>query len=336
MNKKIGIVFGMENTFPPALVEKINSMAVDRITAEFVKVGGVRMDEPKKYDVIIDRISQDIPFYRAYLKNAVLHGTIVVNNPFWWTADDKFFNYALATKLGVAIPSTVVLPHNKHPEGTTDQSMRNLIYPLNWDEIFQYVGFPAFLKPYAGGGWKHVYKVHSPEEFFFHYNQTGDLCMTLQHGVEFEEYFRCYVVGQEKVHIMRYDPRAPHHERYVKGNPPAAPALMERVEKDALRLCRALGYDLNTVEFAVEDGVPYAIDFMNPAPDADVNSVGQQNFDWIVDAVAEMAVQKAQCEENPTQELHWSAFLAGPKPSGKKARKAGGRGAESSTQAGAS
>ena len=75
-------------------------------------------------------------------------------------------------------------------------------------EIFEYVGFPAFLKPYSGGGWKHVYKVHSPEEFFQHYNQTGDLCMTLQHGVEFKEYFRCYVVGQEKVRIMYYDPRA--------------------------------------------------------------------------------------------------------------------------------
>jgi len=94
--KKIGILFGMENTFPPAVVEKINAMKVDGVTAEFVQVGGVRMDEPKKYDVIIDRISQDIPFYRAYLKNAALHGTIVVNNPFWWTADDKFFNYALA------------------------------------------------------------------------------------------------------------------------------------------------------------------------------------------------------------------------------------------------
>jgi glutathione synthase/RimK-type ligase-like ATP-grasp enzyme len=323
--KKIGIIFGMENTFPLALVEKVNSMGIDGITAEFVKIGGVRMDEPKKYDVIIDRISQDIPFYRAYLKNTVLHGTVVVNNPFWWTADDKFFNYALATKLGVAIPPTVVLPHNKHPEGTTDQSMRNLIYPLNWDEIFQYVGFPAFLKPYAGGGWKHVYKVHSPEEFFQHYNQTGDLCMTLQHGVEFEDYFRCYVVGQEKVHIMRYDPRAPHHERYVKGNPPAAPDLKERVEKDALTLCRALGYDLNTVEFAVEDGVPYAIDFMNPAPDADVNSVGQDNFNWIVNAVAEMAVQKAQSEENPTKELQWSAFLAGPKPK-KKMKGTAGKG----------
>ena len=190
MAKKIGILFGMENTFPPALVEKINSMKVEGVEAEFVKIGGIRMDEHKKYAVIIDRISQDIPFYRAYLKNAMLQGTIVINNPFWWTADDKFFNYALAHKIGVAIPPTVILPHQKHPPDTTDRSMRNLIYPLNWDELFAYVGFPAFLKPYSGGGWKHVYKVHSPDEFFHFYNQTGDLCMTLQHGVEFEEYFR--------------------------------------------------------------------------------------------------------------------------------------------------
>jgi glutathione synthase/RimK-type ligase-like ATP-grasp enzyme len=259
--KKIGILFGMENTFPPAVVDRINSMKADGVIAEYVKIGGVKMADPSGYRVIIDRISQDIPFYRAMLKNAALSGTIVVNNPFWWTADDKFFNYALATKLDVAIPPTVILPHNKHPEGTTDQSMRNLIYPLNWDEIFQYVGFPAFLKPYSGGGWKHVYHVHSPEEFFQHYNNTGDLCMTLQHGVVFEEYYRCYVVGQEKVHIMKYDPRLPHHERYVKGNPPpSSPALKDRIEKDALTLCRVLGYDLNTVEFAVEGGVPYAID----------------------------------------------------------------------------
>jgi len=313
MLKKIGILFGMENTFPPALVEKINSMKVPDVEAELLKIGGIRMDEPRKYAVILDRISQDIPFYRAYLKNAVLQGTTVINNPFWWTADDKFFNYALAHKMGVAIPPTVILPHHKHPPDTTDQSMRNLIYPLNWDELFAYVGFPAFLKPYAGGGWKHVYKVHSPDEFFHFYNQTGDLCMTLQHGVEFEEYFRCYVVGQEKVHIMRYDPKAPFHERYVRGNPAPAPALKERVEKDAIALCRALGYDLNTVEFAVEDGVPYAIDFMNPAPDAEVTSVGQDNFEWVINAVAEMAVKKALSDEKPYEEMRWASFLSGPK-----------------------
>ena len=136
--------------------------------------------------------------------------------------------------------------------------------------------------------------------------------MTLQRGVEFEEYYRCYVVGQEKVHIMKYDPRAPHHERYVKGNPPpSTPALRDRIERDALMLCRALGYDLNTVEFAVEGGIPYAIDFLNPAPDADVNSVGKENFDWIVNAVAQMAVKMAQSGANPVQDLRWAPFLAG-------------------------
>ena len=118
-----------------------------------------------------------------------------------------------------------------------------------------------------------------------------------------------FVVGQEKVHIMKYDPKAPHHERYVKGNPQPGAALKQRIEKDALALCRALGYDLNTVEFAVEGGVPYAIDFLNPAPDAEVTSVGQQNFEWIVDAVAEMAVKKALSGENPAEQLHWAAFL---------------------------
>ena len=309
--KKIGILFGKENTFPPAVVERINSMNVPDVTAEFVKIGGIQMAAPSGYDVIIDRISQDIEFYRAFLKNAALTGTRVINNPFWWTADDKFFNYALATKLGVAIPPTVLLPQREHPPDTSEQSMRNLIYPLNWEEIFQYVGFPAFLKPYDGGGWKHVYKIHSDKEFFERYNETGNLCMTLQRGVEFEDYFRCYVIGQEKVHIMRYDPKAPFHERYVKGNPPPAPALRDRIVKDSLTLCRALGYDLNTVEFAVEGGIPYAIDFMNPAPDADINSVGPENFEWVVNAVADLAVKEALSVENPNRELRWSTFLSG-------------------------
>jgi len=309
--KKIGIIFGMETTFPPALVDKINSMGEPDIHAELATVGEVRMAEPSPYHVIVDRISHDIPFYRGYLKNAALSGTIVINNPFWWSADDKFFNYALGEKLGVAIPPTVLIPHKEHPPGTTDRSMRNLQYPMPWDSIFSYVGFPAFLKPFDGGGWKDVYKVNSPEEFFNAYDQTRDLCMTLQRGVKFKEYFRCYVVGQEKVHIMQYDPSAPFHERYVKNPPPVDPKLLARVEKDCLTLCRALGYDLNTVEFACEDGIPYAIDFMNPAPDADVNSVGQENFDWIVNHVAELAVRKAKEHTGKLAEYRWSAFLSG-------------------------
>ena len=308
--KKIGVLFGMENTFPGALVERIGAMNVAGVTAQFVQIGGVRMGEPCGYDVVVDRISHDIPFYRAWLKNAVLCGARVINNPFWWSADDKFFNYSLATKVGVAIPPTVLLPHKEHPTGTTERSMRNLQYPLDWPQVFEYVGFPAFLKPFDGGGWRDVYKVNSPEEFFAAYDQTKTLCMTLQRGVQFTEYFRCYVVGQEHVHIMPYDPRAPFHERYVLNQPAYDPALLSRVENDARTLCRALGYDLNTVEFAVEDGVPYAIDFMNPAPDADLHSVGQANFDWIVDKVAALAVKQA-VDPTPPVRYRWDSFLHG-------------------------
>jgi len=304
----IGVLFGMEETFPPALVERINAMREPGISAEFVNIGGIRMDEPKRYRVIVDRISHDIPFYRAYLKNAALHGTTIINNPFWWSADDKFFNYALAVRLGVAIPPTVLLPHKEHPPNTSAKSMRNLRYPMDWDAVFEYVGFPAFLKPHDGGGWKDVYKVDNPQEFFAAYDKSRDLCMTLQRGVNFKEYFRCYVVGQEKVRIMPYDPRAPFHERYVKHPPAYDPALLARVESDSITLCRALGYDLNTVEFAVEDGIPYAIDFMNPAPDADVNSVGQDNFNWIVNEMAHLAVRKAR-EPEPTGRYRWDALL---------------------------
>jgi hypothetical protein len=309
--KKIGVLFGMENTFPGALVDKINSMEIEGIRAEFVKVGGVEMAGPSGYAVIVDRISHDVPFYRSYLKNATLTGTQVINNPFWWSADDKFFNYALATKLGIAIPKTVLLPHKQYPAMTNDRSFRNLEFPLQWDAIFEYVGFPAFLKPHDGGGWRDVFHVHDREEFFHAYDQTRDLCMTLQAAVKFKEYFRCYVVGQTDVHIMPYDPSRPHAERYVM-DPPKYPAkLLARVKADALTLCRALGYDLNTVEFAVEDGIPYAIDFMNPAPDADIHSVGKENFEWIVDAVAKLAVKKAKSADTLQAQMKWAGLLTG-------------------------
>ena len=308
--KTIGVLFGIENSFPGALVEHINARNIDGIRAEFVLTGAVELDKAPRYSVIVDRISHDIPFYRAFLKHAAVHGTAVINNPFWWSADDKFFNYTLAEKLGVAVPPTVILPHKQFPEGTTERSMRNLEYPLDWDAVFAYVGEHGFLKPVDGGGWRDVYHVQNREEFFRAYDQSRDLCMIYQKAVDFEEYFRCYVVGRKKVRIMPYDPRRPHAERYIQNPPAYSKNLLKRVEQDALKLCRALGYDLNTVEFAVENGIPYAIDFMNPVPDADLNSVGAANFEWIVRAVADMAIAKAKTAPH-VPELRWAALLGG-------------------------
>jgi len=307
--KKIGILFGQETTFPPAFVERVNSKNEKGITAEFVKIDKVVQGESSGYDVIIDRISQDVPFYRAFLKNAALNGTAVINNPFWWSADEKFFNNALMTKLDVAVPKTVLLPSNQHPDDTNANSFRNLDYPLNWDAMFSYVGFPAYFKPFAGGGWKNVYRLESPDDFFKAYNETGQLVMMLQEEIKFTEYFRCYCLDRKDVHIMRYDPKQPHHLRYVRNPKPIEKPLMDKLLHAVLTINNSLGYDFNTVELAIRDGVPYAIDFCNPAPDADKISIGEENFDWIVEAAANMAIRRAKAHIAGQNNLTWGNFI---------------------------
>lgn len=308
--KKIGILFGMENTFPQAFIDRVNSKNVKGIVAEAVQVDVVEQADPTEYAVIIDRISQDVPFYRAYLKNAALTGTAVLNNPFWWSADEKFFNNCLAKTMGVPVPNTVILPSNSRPDDTTEQSFRNMKFPMDWERIFDYVKFPAYMKPHAGGGWKSVYKVTSPEDLWAKHRETGQLVMLLQEEIIFEHYFRCYYLAGDRVHIMPYEPRNPHHLRYVVENPTKDKKLLAKVEEYTKTLCRGLGYDFNTVEFAVRDGIPYAIDFCNPAPDADIHSVGQENFDWIVENAAEMAIEKAKNHKEGQMNLTWGKFIS--------------------------
>lgn len=306
--KKIGILFGQENTFPQAFINRINEKAVEGIVAEAVTIDKVVQGEPTEYAVIVDRISQDVPFYRAYLKNAAACGTAVINNPFWWSADEKFFNNVLAKKVGVPVPNTVLLPSKERPDDTSEKSFRNLQL-LDWEGIFDYIGFPAFMKPYAGGGWKNVYKLDNVEQLFKAYNETGQLVMMLQEAIDFTSYFRCYYLNGDRVHIMPYEPRNPHHLRYVQEPQDHSPELLEQVKDYVITLNHALGYDFNTVEFAVRDGVPYAIDFCNPAPDAELTSVGEANFEWIVENAANMAIERALKHKAGANNLTWGTFM---------------------------
>src|SRR5687768_4621916 len=176
--KKIGVLYGRERSFPMALIEKINSKAIPEITAEPVRIEKVLQGEKTEYSVIIDRISQDVPFFRTYLKNAALTGTAVINNPFWWSADEKFFNNCLSEQIKVPVPKTVLLPSNQRPDDTSEQSFRNLKFPMDWEYIVDYLGgFPLYMKPHSGGGWKSVYKVTDFDDLFAKYNETGQLVM---------------------------------------------------------------------------------------------------------------------------------------------------------------
>jgi glutathione synthase/RimK-type ligase-like ATP-grasp enzyme len=312
--KRVGILVGREKTFPEALIKNINQRGKGGVIAEYITLGGVRHDAPPAYDLVVDRISHEVPFYRATLKRLALEGTVVINNPFWWSADDKFFNYSLAAKLGVAVPKTVLLPQKDYIKGIVSESLRNLEFPLDWQGIIDYVGLPAIMKPFDGGGWKNVSRVNSIEELWLEYDQTGTLCMTLQEFIDFDQFVRCYCIGQEEVMIMPYDPRKPYlsGEQYIPNPDYLAPAMKQRVTNDVRTLCGALGYDINTVEFAIKDGIPYAIDFMNPAPDAELQSVGEFYHHWVTDAVTDLVFKRlSETRERPR--YRWDAFLS-PQP----------------------
>ena len=318
MSAKIGILFGQERSFPEALARMIHDRARGRVQAEPAQVGAVRQAALPAYDLVLDRISQDVPFYRTLLKALAARGTQVINNPFWWSADDKFIGNVIAEAAGVAVPRTVLLPHHEHPPGTSSESFTNLEYPIDWAQVYDYLGFPIFMKPAHGGGWKDVYRVTSPDEFMAAYARTHTLTMIAQEAIEFTTYFRCYCLGRSRVRIMQYDPKQPHERRYVRNAAPPDPGLVARVTRDCQALTGALGYDFDTLEFAVRDGVPVAIDFMNPAPDADLASIGPDNFGWIVDAATDFLIERVLHPRPLELTGNWPALVAATRAAGAK------------------
>jgi len=306
---KIGLLVGREYSFPPAFIERVNTLGKEQgVTAEFVKLTGTKMGDPSGYRVIVDRISHEVDYFRAYLKHAVLEGTYVINNPFWWTADDKFFNYSVAKRLGVAVPKTVVLPQKSYPADIdlNAESLHNLGYPIDWDGLLDYVGRPAILKPYSGGGWKHVYKVHDRDELIHAYDGTGPYCMTLQEFIRFDKYVRCFTFAKTDIVPVAYDP---HERRYLVDHAYLSPELGARVVRDAQTLNMALGYEMNTIEFAVQDGVPYAIDFLNPAPDFERDRITPHYFEMAVERMARLAIDRALNGEPQQSWPKWAEMV---------------------------
>jgi hypothetical protein len=168
---------------------------------------------------------------------------------------------------------------------------------------------PCILKDAHGGGWRDVYAAYSIEELIEKYNDSGLLTMIAQEFIKWENYARCMCLGQEEIYVMKYDPR----ERRYHENHDFSPELYARIEKDARTLVKALGYDMNTVEFAIRDGVPYAIDFMNPAPDMDVNSLGEKHFNWMVTHMADLTIMLAKSDASTLARYDWVTPKAAPK-----------------------
>jgi glutathione synthase/RimK-type ligase-like ATP-grasp enzyme len=256
------------------------------------------------------------------MKPAVLQGVKVINDPFMWSADDKFFDASLAAQLGVIHPKTIVLPNKDYVPGIVhSESLRNLKYPLDWNTLVEQVGgMPCVLKDAHGGGRKEVYIVYSIAELIWRYNQSGLKTMILQEYIQWDTYARVYCLGQADVHVMRYQPGKDGQGQY-HDDPNFSPDMLDRLTRDTLTLCRATGYDMNAVEFAIKGETPYVIEFMNPAPDMDVNSLGRKNFDWMVTHMADTAIRLATSDERTLDRYVWGRQIK-PKSSARSRTKA--------------
>lgn len=304
---KVGLLVGRERSFPDALIAEVNGRDCG-VIAEYVKIAEYSSSSSCEYQVIVDRISHEVVFYQPFLKASALAGSYIINNPFWRMADDKFFGTALAERLGIAVPKTLILPSRSYPDSIISESLRNLNL-IDWEQVVAYTGLPAFLKPHWGGGWRDVSKVSSIHQLLEKYNQSGQLCMMVQEAIEWQQYVRCIVIGRKEVLVTNWDPTKPHFERYKNADQRLDPKLKETITKQAILLNEALGYDMNTVEFAIRDGVPYAIDFMNSAPDFDISSLTETYFPWVVKAMADLCIEKALESEKRKPAYRWDKLI---------------------------
>ena len=306
---RIGVLRGRENSFPDAFIAKVNETAGD-VGAEYVQLGGTKLNEDVPYRVVVDRMSHEVPYYEVYLKMVALQGTYCINNTFWRSADDKFFGYAAAEKLGIASPKTVVLPNKSHVEDVTSESLRNL-WPVDFAGLLDYVGAPCIMKPAFGGGWKNVHKIHSLDELMQHYNESGTLTLMLQEFISWDTFIRVPTVGRKWARAIRYDPAPLAQGGYDQDYDALPSKLRDEAEELTLRFNQALGYDMNALEFAVKDGRFYGIDLTNYTPDFDQRSLKDAHFPWVVEKMATFAVEKALSAEATPEPPDFKSLLLG-------------------------
>jgi hypothetical protein len=283
----IGLIVGREQDWPNAFKEELEARNAG-VTAEFIKLGGTYLDDECSYPVIFDRMSHEIPYYRTYLKYAALNGSYIINNPFVWSADNRFFGTTVANRLGLKSPRTIVLPNKETVAETVPDSFRNLEYPMNWEGITNYIGVPAIFKEIRSGGRRLSFRVHNVDELIQRYDESGTKTMILQEVIQGGKHLHCLVIGEERALILHYSPEQNRYLSEIDLNY----ETKSQVVDSAIALTKAYGYDINLIEFNHQDKDLVVINSTNPSPIIDRTLFSENQFDWIVNATVDLALER--------------------------------------------
>jgi hypothetical protein len=318
VTRSIGLSLGADICWPAsyeALIQRLD-LAIPykgdtvRFKTSRVRVQPFDLEGSTEYDLVLDRITHWFMTTREWIKKITLmDGVYTLNNPWSIQANEKHATYCAMLKLGMPIPKTWMIPPKEYPrEGDFQVTVKKYNTMFDLDKVGREVGFPNFLKPYDGGGWVGVKRCKDEAALREAYDASGARVHHLQASVEgWDLFIRALGIGPQ-VNVIRYNPDAPLHARYmVDFN-----YLNGEEWVRASRICRTInaffGWDFNSCEMLRKDGVMYPIDFANACPDSQVQSL-HFHFPWLVKALVRWTLFCATTRRPMRLNLDWKPFL---------------------------
>jgi hypothetical protein len=302
VTRRIGLSLGADICWPICYEELVRRLKLripqggDTLTFEVdrVTIEPFNLQQPCKYDVVIDRLTHWYHVSREWIKKAViLNDLYVYNNPWSLQSMEKQTTYCAMMRLGLPVPETWMIPAKAYePAADLDVTLKRYARFFNLPEIGAKIGYPLFMKPYHGGGWVGVTKINNAQELIAAYDKSGTTVMNLQKAViPYEAYVRGVGLGPQ-VRTVLYDPAAPLHDRYRMEIDFLDAENRSLLEDMTLTINSFFGWDFNSCEALLKDGVWYPIDYANACPDSQVTSL-HYHFPWLIKA-----------------NLRWSIFCA--------------------------
>jgi len=318
ITKKIGLSLGADICWPIAFTEILKRLdpAIPvggdtvRFHVERMTIDPFDIREPKRYDVVVDRLTHWYHTRREWIKKAViLDDVYVFNNPWSVQSMEKLTTYAGMVRLGFPIPETwLVPPHSYEPVEDLEVTLKSYARHFDLGAIGRKLGYPIFMKPYDGGGWRAVSRLEDESALREAYDQSGKLVMTLQAAVHpFDRFVRCIGLGPQ-THVVHYDPKAPLHDRYTMTHDFLSAEERYLIDGMTLVINAFFGWDFNSCELLHKDGVWHPIDFANPCPDSQVTSL-HYHFPWLIKANLRWALFAAATGRT-VKPLAWHDYFA--------------------------
>lgn len=319
ITREIGLSLGADLCWPlcfEGIMKRLDlAIPVGQDTVRFhverVTIEPFDLRQPCKYDVVIDRLTHWLHTSREWIKKSiVMNDLYVFNNPWSVQANEKHTSYCAMMALGMPIPETWMIPPKSYePSPDVRPTLQRYAKLFDLGKVGEKVGWPAFLKPYDGGGWRAVTRVANERAAWRAYEDSGKAVMHLQAAVkDYDRFVRCIGFGPQ-AHCVLYNADAPLHDRYTMEKDFISQAEWDHLRKITMTINAFFGWEFNSCESLRANGVWHPIDFANPCPDSQVTSL-HYHFPWLVKSYLRWSIFCAATKRKMRKTLDWEPFYA--------------------------